>query len=264
MSRPSSSAPPSPMKIRAGWKLCGRKPRQMPQHDDGDERARVVGADARPPSSSVAVEEERPGGDGDDAGGQPVEPVDEVDGVGHAEHPQHREQRRPVGREHDDAGERDAEEQHADARAGTARCRPAPCRRSWPAPTPRAGRRRCRPRTDQHRGREHGRAASERAVEHRRRSRAVARPPPSADEEADQHGHARRAWADRHGVHPALVGLRHHAAAGRRAAARSGVVHERDDERRPRSTGRGRTTSRHQVRDRSRTGGATGLGVTPC
>ena len=30
ISRPSSSAPPSPMKIRAGLKLCGRKPRHSP------------------------------------------------------------------------------------------------------------------------------------------------------------------------------------------------------------------------------------------
>lgn len=29
-SRPSRSAPESPMKIRASWKLCGRKPKQQP------------------------------------------------------------------------------------------------------------------------------------------------------------------------------------------------------------------------------------------
>ena len=31
ISRPSSSEPASPMKILAGWKLKGRKPRQTPQ-----------------------------------------------------------------------------------------------------------------------------------------------------------------------------------------------------------------------------------------
>ena len=28
--RPTSMEPESPMKIRAGWKLCGRNPRQAP------------------------------------------------------------------------------------------------------------------------------------------------------------------------------------------------------------------------------------------
>ena len=63
----------------------------------------------------VPVEEEGAGGDGGDAGGQPVEPVDEVDGVGHAQTHSTVTSGDEVGREREDAGERDAEEEHRDA-----------------------------------------------------------------------------------------------------------------------------------------------------
>ena len=85
------------MKIFAGLKLCGRKPTQMPtvmiaisgpMFGDGEQ------PNVR--SKLLAVEEERQGADGDDAGGEPVEPVDEVDRLGHAEQPQHGDQRHPV------------------------------------------------------------------------------------------------------------------------------------------------------------------------
>ena len=94
------------------------------------------------------VEEERAGGDGDDAGGQPVEPVDEVDRVGHADHPEHADQERQVGRQRRTAptnGMRKysmltpRDHEHAGGQHHA--------RRSWPAPTPRGGRRPCRPRT---------------------------------------------------------------------------------------------------------------------
>ena len=47
-------------------------------------------------------------------GGQAVEPVDEVHGVGHERHPDHRQERRQVGREHDEPGEGDPEEEQRD------------------------------------------------------------------------------------------------------------------------------------------------------
>ena len=92
MSRPSSSAPPSPMKIRAGWKLNGRKPTHIPSTITAMSGLMLLLAFGSSPwsNSSVAVEGEGAGGDADDAGGQAVEAVDEVHGVGHADAPRAR------------------------------------------------------------------------------------------------------------------------------------------------------------------------------
>ena len=75
----------------------------------------VLGGEQSAVGEALRVDRERGGRDGDDPGGQAVEPVDEVDGLGHAGDPQHRHQRRDVGREHDEPGERDAEIEHRQA-----------------------------------------------------------------------------------------------------------------------------------------------------
>ena len=52
MSSPSRSAPPSPMKMRAGWKLNGQEPEADPEHDHGEQRARRCPAPISPTSAS--------------------------------------------------------------------------------------------------------------------------------------------------------------------------------------------------------------------
>ena len=89
ISSPSSSAPPSPMKIRAGLKLCGRKPTHSPTAMIATSGPMFGWRQQLEVAELLAVEEERAGADGDDAGGQPVEAVDQVDRLGHAEQPQH-------------------------------------------------------------------------------------------------------------------------------------------------------------------------------
>ena len=96
MSRPSSRAPASPMKILAGWKLWGRKPRQMPQVTTAMSGP-MLSVGRLPEVLEVeAVDGQRPRGDGHHPGGQPVEPVDQVDGVGDGDDPQRGQQRRPL------------------------------------------------------------------------------------------------------------------------------------------------------------------------
>ena len=106
------------MKMRAGLKLWGRKPSVIAEHDDGDERPDVRRGQQAELVEALAVEEERAGRDGHDAGGQPVEPVDEVDGVGHHDQPQHRDERREVPAEGHDVEERHPEVEHRDAEVG--------------------------------------------------------------------------------------------------------------------------------------------------
>ena len=72
------------MKMRAGLKLWGRKPRQMPSTMMATSGPMFGCGQQAELVEPLAVEEERARRDGDDAGGQAVEPVDEVDGVGHA------------------------------------------------------------------------------------------------------------------------------------------------------------------------------------
>ena len=80
-SSPTSIEPESPMKIRAGLKLCGRKPTQAPTST----AVISVGASATSVvvdhGQVVAVGEEGQRRDADDAGRQPVQAVDEVDRV---------------------------------------------------------------------------------------------------------------------------------------------------------------------------------------
>ena len=80
-------APQSPMKIRAGWTFQGRNPRQTPSVITATSGPTLPGGEHADVVEPERVEEERPRGDGGDAGGQPVEAVDEVDGVGHADDP---------------------------------------------------------------------------------------------------------------------------------------------------------------------------------
>ena len=72
------------MKILAGLKLCGRKPRQMPTVMIAISGPMFGGVSRFEVGEPLAVEEERAGADGDDAGGETVEAVDEVDRLGHA------------------------------------------------------------------------------------------------------------------------------------------------------------------------------------
>ena len=95
------------MKIRAGLKLCGRNPTHMPTAMIAISGPMFGSRQQVEVAELLAVEEERAGADGDDAGGQPVEAVDQVDRLGHAEQPQHRDQRDPVVGQ-DDHAERTA------------------------------------------------------------------------------------------------------------------------------------------------------------
>ena len=80
------------MKIRAGKKLCGRKPTQAPpsaahEQRGGDRQGLAVGV-----GEHVGEGEERDRADADHAGGQPVEAVDEVDRVDRADDQQDRQE----------------------------------------------------------------------------------------------------------------------------------------------------------------------------
>ena len=103
------------MKIRARWKLWGRKPRHTPQQITASSGPTLSDGQQAALRQLVAVEEEGAGGDGDDPGGQAVEAVDQVDGVGDDADPRHRDQRLEVGRQRDEPGERDLEVEHRDA-----------------------------------------------------------------------------------------------------------------------------------------------------
>ena len=88
INRPRNSAPASPMKILAGWKLNGRKPEADPAGDHRHQRADVVGREHARVHEPQAVDGEGPRADGHDPGGQAVEAVDQVDRVGEGDHPQ--------------------------------------------------------------------------------------------------------------------------------------------------------------------------------
>ena len=84
---PRKSAPPSPMMIRAGWKLCGRNPIAHPAGQRGDQRAEVVARQVADVDQPDAVDAQRSRGDRHDAGGEAVEAVDEVDRIRHRHDP---------------------------------------------------------------------------------------------------------------------------------------------------------------------------------
>ena len=86
------------------------------QHARGDQRPRVVGADHADVVESLAVQHQRTRGDRHDAGREAVETIDVVDRRRHADDPHDGDQRGQVGRERQQARERDAEEEDADAR----------------------------------------------------------------------------------------------------------------------------------------------------
>ena len=79
--RPISIEPESPMKIRARWKLCGRKPRHAPQGPRRSPQAVEQHVAAVVAKQSDREDADRHRGDQTEAGGQPVEPVDEVHGA---------------------------------------------------------------------------------------------------------------------------------------------------------------------------------------
>ena len=90
---PISIEPESPMKIRAGLKLCGRKPRQAPASTAAMQRRRVGRRVVADPLHQPDREQAGRGGrDQADAGGQPVEAVDEVHRVDQRHREQHGEQ----------------------------------------------------------------------------------------------------------------------------------------------------------------------------
>ena len=93
----------------------GQEAEAQAAHDGGHQRAAAVMGQQPGLEQAIAVEEERAGGDGDGARGQPVEAVDQVDGVGDQGHPHHGDQRAEIGREDDEARERDAEVEHRHA-----------------------------------------------------------------------------------------------------------------------------------------------------
>ena len=98
--------------------VVGQEAEADAEHDDGHERA-DVGLRQQPELvEALAVEEERAGRDGDDAGGETVEAVDEVDGVGQPDEPQHRHERSQVLADRHHVEERDPEVEHRDAEVG--------------------------------------------------------------------------------------------------------------------------------------------------
>ena len=109
ISSPRNSAPASPMKIRAGWKLRGRKPMHTPQAITATSGPMLSAG--RSPSSiePQPVDGQGAAADGHDAGGQAVEAVDEVHGVGDDDDPERRDQRGDAGGQHEEADERDLE-----------------------------------------------------------------------------------------------------------------------------------------------------------
>ena len=103
------------MMMRAGLKLCGRNPTHTPTAMIATSGPKFGEASSPRSLELLGVEEERPGGDGDDPGGETVEAVDEVDRLRHPEQPQHGDERSPVGRQQDVVDERDAEVVHRHA-----------------------------------------------------------------------------------------------------------------------------------------------------
>ena len=204
------------MNIRAGKKLCGRKPRQAPAMAtvirlDGGRPGQVLGD-----GQQVGVGEERAGADADHPGRQAVQTVDEVDRVGAEHDEEHRDGHRGrVVQRHDLTGQRDPEhpdaERHHDAR------RPAPGRRTWPAAAGRTGRRARRPRRSPRRrsappGSPAAPAADDRGTAAARRARSPPHP--------DEHGDAAEV-RHRDGVHVAVADLGQRAGPQREPAAES-------------------------------------------
>ena len=77
--------------------------------DDGDERTDVVGGQGAQVLEVEPVDGQGARGDGHHPGGQSVKTVDQVDGVGDGDDPQGGEQRGPLGRQQDGAGQGDLE-----------------------------------------------------------------------------------------------------------------------------------------------------------
>ena len=93
------------MKIRAGLKLHGRKPTHTPTAITATSGAMFEPLEEAVLEQPVGVEEQRGAGDDHDARGEAVEPVDEVDRVGEHHDHDHGDERREVGRQHDDVRE---------------------------------------------------------------------------------------------------------------------------------------------------------------
>ena len=108
---PSSIAPESPMKIRAGKKLWRRKPSVAPRTIA--ERTPAFGL----PSES-AITANVPPAIAAHAGGEPVEAVEEVDHVHHRDDPDHGQRRPDPRRQVVDAEEREREVVDPDAEDG--------------------------------------------------------------------------------------------------------------------------------------------------
>ena len=163
----------------------------------------------------------------DDAGGQPVEAVDVVDGRRHADDPQHGEQRRHVGRQRQQPGERDAEEQDADAgdrqdAAGEHRAGDLGRRRHLAEVVELAD------REDHERGRGRRRAGTVLAVEHRVEvGRAPGHDHPG--EEPERGWRRRRGSAVGCGVDAPLVGRLHRADPERQPAEAAAWSTQRDE-----------------------------------
>ena len=147
MSSPSRSAPASPMKIRAGWKLWGRKPRQAPSTDGGHERADVVRADGTDVGEALAVEERAAAAMATMPAASPSRPSMKLMALVMPITHSTVSSGDRSGDSDEQPGEGDAEEQDAHAGDRQRRWPTAPCRRSWPAATPRGGRRAARRRT---------------------------------------------------------------------------------------------------------------------
>ena len=105
------------MKMRAGLKLCGRKPRQAPASTGGDQRGRAGDVVVAGQPQVVAVGEERQRGDRRDPRGQAVEAVDEVQRVDRQDGQQDGQRHADVGAERDraDVGDRQEQEGQLDA-----------------------------------------------------------------------------------------------------------------------------------------------------
>ena len=69
------------MKIRAGAKLCGKKPRQVPPRAALSSTGAAHHVGLANDREVIGEYEERERCDRGDTGGQPVEPIDEVDRV---------------------------------------------------------------------------------------------------------------------------------------------------------------------------------------
>ena len=115
MRRPRKCAPASPMKMRAGLKLKGRKPRQIPQAITATSGPDVVAREEAEPHEADPVDGEGAPADGHHAGGEAVEAVDQVDGVGQRDDPDRRDERDDAGRQDEEPGQRDLELVHRHA-----------------------------------------------------------------------------------------------------------------------------------------------------